>query len=217
VSSQIRVVIADDHPLFRKGVTEVLRSDPSVELVAEASDGETAIRLMKEHRPSIAIIDLDMPKQGGLAVAEAVHRDNVPVALVILTMYDDGRMLERALALGVRGYVLKESAAGDLLACLHLVAEGRTYVSPALSHHLVTRRNQGPARDGLGALESLTAVERKVLALVAREFTTGTIARELGISAKTVENHRSHICAKLGVRGHNSLVRFAMRHRDELS
>lgn len=216
MTRQVTVVIADDHPLFRKGVTEVLRADPAVDVVGEAADGEAALRLIAERRPAIAILDIDMPGLGGLAVAEAVRRQALPVALVILTMYDDGRMLDRALDLGVRGYVLKESAAGDLLACVHLVASGLTYISPVLSRHLVARRDDVREK-GAAFLTVLTTVERRVLGLVARELTTRAIAAELGVSPKTVENHRSHICAKLGVRGPNALVRFALRHRDALT
>lgn len=216
MSEPVTIVIADDHPLFRKGVREVLRNDPVVELVGEAADGDGALRLIVERRPAVAILDLDMPRQGGLAVAEAVRRQALPVALIILTMHDDGRMLERALDLGVRGYVLKESAENELLACVHLVAAGRTYISPALSRHLVTRRN-APAAKSASGLAALTAAERRVLGLVARELTTPAIAAELGVSPKTVENHRSHICAKLGVKGPNALVRYAVRHRDALA
>ncbi len=216
MNGRITVVIADDHPLFRKGLTEVLREDPAVEIVGEAGDGDLALRLIEDRRPTVAILDLDMPRRGGLLVAEAARRQGLAVALIILTMYDDGRMLDRALELGVKGYVLKDNAASDILACLHLVAAGRSYVSPSLAQHLVERRGAMQAVDGSPAVAALTAVERRVLGGVARELTTRAIAAELGVSPKTVENHRSRICAKLGVHGTNALVRFAVRHRDAL-
>ncbi|HEY5219323.1 MAG TPA: response regulator transcription factor [Gemmatimonadaceae bacterium] len=214
MTDALTLIIADDHPLFRKGVADVLRSDSAIHLLGEASDGETALRMIRQLTPRIAVLDLDMPGRNGLQVIEAVREEQLPVTIVMLTMYAGTDMLQRALALGVRGYVSKESAADDILACVHLVASGRTYVSANLASPASTvRAALASAATGLG---ELTPAERTVLKLIAASKTSREIAETLKLSPKTVENHRSNICQKLGVTGNNALVRFAMEHSAEL-
>lgn len=205
----LSVLIADDHPLFRKGVADVLRTDSGVQLVGEASDGELALTLIRERKPTVAVLDVEMPQRTGLDVARAVRDEQLPVSVVLLTMYTGADMLQRALGLGVLGYVSKESAADEILACVHLVATGRTYVSASLGKSPTT----APA--AALRLNELTPAERGVLKLIARNKTTRDIAADLGISPKTVENHRSNICQKLGVTGNNALVRLLADHADD--
>lgn len=212
MSRPITVVIADDHPVFRKGLTEVLEADAAFRIVGEAGDGETALELVRRQRPTIALLDLEMPKVSGLAVAEAVGRERLGAEVVILTMYRDAGMFQRALDVGAKGYVLKDSAVNDIVACLHMVATGRAYISPALSTELLERRASQPVAE-LSALASLTPAEQRVLRLIAQSKTSSQIARTLEISTKTVENHRSHICRKLGLRGPQALLRFALEHK----
>lgn len=212
MTAPVSVLIADDHPVFRKGLTDVLASADSFRVVAEAADGEAALRLIDEHRPRIAVVDLEMPKMSGLAVAEAVRRQALDTVIVILTMHSGAALFRRALELDVKGYVLKESAATDILACLRLVVEGQSYVSPALSQHLVERRPRTPVPE-LAAVAALTPAERRVLTLIARNHTTAEIARQLGVTPKTVEHHRSHICRTLGLEGPQALLRFSLEHK----
>lgn len=215
MSGPLTVVIADDHPLFRQGLADVLRGDSAVQVVGEAGDGETAMAQIERLRPRVAVLDVAMPKLDGLEVARRVQESGLPVGLILLTMHDEPEILERAIACGVSGYVLKDSAAADLLACIHYVAEGRVYISPGLSRHLVRRGGGGasfPPRAG-ERLDHLTPVERRVLGLIAKRNTTGQIAAELGIRPKTVDNHRANICKKLGVTGSNALVWYAMEYR----
>jgi DNA-binding NarL/FixJ family response regulator len=212
VSDRITVVIAEDHPLFRKGLTDTLATDASFRIVGEAGDGEEALALLRRHRPSIALLDVEMPKLGGLAVAEAARRENLGAAIVMLTMFKDGAMLRRALDLGARGYVLKDSAATDIVACLHMVASGRAYISPALSSELLERET-ARSTPQIAAIADLTPAERRVLRLIAQGHTSAAIGSLLGISAKTVENHRLHICDKLGLRGPQALLRFALEKK----
>jgi DNA-binding NarL/FixJ family response regulator len=213
MSDALTMIIADDHPLFRKGVADVLRSDAAIHLLGEAADGDTALRMLRELKPRVAVLDVDMPKRNGLQVVEAVREEALPVAVVILTMYAGTDMLQRALSLGVRGYVSKESAVEDILACVHLVASGRTYVSANLGPAAATLAGSAAPAAGLA---DLTHAERTVLRLIAANKTTKEIAASLTVSPKTVENHRSNICQKLGVTGNNALVRFAMEHSAEL-
>lgn len=215
MSDGVTVLIADDHPLFRKGLMEVLDPDPSFQIVGQAGDGETALALVRRHQPDIALLDIEMPIMGGLQVAGAVRDEGLDTRVVILTMYREPGIFRQALDLGARGYVLKDSAAVEIIACLHTVASGRAYISPELSHELLERRTERlePAVAGLG---DLTPSERRVLQLVAGGLTTQEIAERLDNSPKTIENHRSHICQKLGLEGPQPLLRFALEHRNLL-
>lgn len=208
----ITVVIADDHPVFRRGLRQVLEAEGSFDVVGRADDGEEALAMVRERRPSIAVLDVEMPEASGLAVAEAIHEDDLDVVVVILTMYRDEGMFRRALDLGVKGYVLKDSAVTEIVSCLHMVASGRAYISPALSSELLERRAETPVEE-LAALDDLTPAEDRVLKLVARGLTSPEIAEKLGNSTKTIENHRSHICRKLGLSGPQALLRFALENR----
>jgi DNA-binding NarL/FixJ family response regulator len=212
MTEAITVVVADDHPVFRSGLMDVLHTDAAFRVVGEAGDGEAALALVRRHRPRIALLDLEMPKASGLAVAEAVRHEDLGAEVVILTMYKDAGMFRRALDVGAKGYVLKDSAATDIVACLHMVANGRAYISPALSSELLERRASLPVAE-LASLVELTPAERRVLRLIAQGKTSSEIAATLAISVKTVENHRSHICRKLGLRGPQALLRFALEHK----
>ena len=217
MSALLTAVIADDHPLFRKGMADALRADASVQIVGEAGDGEAALALIERHRPRVAVLDVSMPKLSGLEVARQVQQRGLPVGVILLTMHDERGILDRAVEWGVSGYVLKDSASAELVACVHFVAEGRVYISPGLSHHLVRSR----ARTALGptdeVLSGLTVAERRVLVLIAQRNTTPQIAAGLGVRPKTVDNHRSNICRKLGLTGSNALLRFALEHRHQLA
>lgn len=215
----VTIVVADDHPLFRKGLRDVVAGDAALRVVAEAGDGEAALRAIEHFRPRIAILDVDMPKMNGLDVARALQASASDVGVILLTMYDGADIFHRALELGVMGYVLKESADTDILACIHMVVAGRPYLSPAMSHHLLGSRVPSQATRDAAAdpLAALTRAEREVLRLIARNLATKEIAQQLGISPKTVENHRSHICVKLDLHGTHALVRFALTHPALLS
>ena len=216
MTGSIPVLVADDHPLFRKGLTEVLADDPSFRLVAEAATGGDALALVRRLRPRIAVLDIQMPEADGLEVAAAIRDEALDVAVVILTMHRDAGTFRRALDLGVRGYVLKDSAVNEIVACLHMVDAGRSYISPALSDELLDRRATRQEDALESALSLLTPAERRVLTLIARGLTTAGIARELGNSPRTIENHRSHICRKLDLSGPQALLRFALERKARL-
>lgn len=215
MTDTITIVVAEDHPLFRKGLTDTLNADASFRIVGEAADGESALELLRRHRPRVALLDLEMPRRSGLAVAQAIREEGLGAAVVMLTMYKDGAMLRRALDIGAKGYVLKDSAVTDIVACLHMVASGRAYISPSLSTELLERQESVDAADVVG-WSRLSPAERRVLRFIAQGMTSPEIAKRLEISARTVENHRLHICAKLGLRGPQALLRFALEHKTQL-
>jgi len=217
MKATVSILIADDHPIFRAGLREVLGEDTSLQVVAEAADGLKAWQIINQLRPQVAVLDLDMPALNGLALARKVLEARLPTALVILTMYKEARVFHEAIDAGILGYVLKESAANDLLGCIHSVVAGQAFISPALSSLLLNRRAE--AKSFLAKkpeLESLTAAEQRILALIAENLTSKEIADRFGLSPHTVENHRANICKKLGLQGSHSLLKFAFENKSRL-
>jgi DNA-binding NarL/FixJ family response regulator len=213
----ITVLIADDHPIFRRGLCDTLAGDPALRLVGEAGDGEEAWRLIQELRPAVAVLDIHMPGRSGIELGRLVSRQRLPVELIILTMDAEAGLLHEALNLGVKGYLLKETAVTDLLQAIQRVAGGDCYICPALSGALV-RRNA--AREALEeekfGLRTLTPTERRILKLIAEDRTSKEIAELLACSVRTVETHRQNISQKLELSGSHSLLRFAFDHKAQL-
>jgi DNA-binding NarL/FixJ family response regulator len=214
---QLTVVLADDHPIVRKGLASLIEEDSGLRIVAQESDGLKAWQHIQQLRPNIAVVDFTMPRLTGLEVARNVQEHGLKVAMVLLTMHKEEDLLNDAIDAGVLGYVLKENATDELLNCLRSVAAGQPYLSPALSHFLVRRQQnvRSFAKDQVG-LEQLTPAEWRVLKLIAEGRTSKEIGEVLGISSRTVDNHRSKISDKLGLRGTHSLVKFAFDNRSKL-
>ncbi len=213
----IRVLLADDHPLFRKGLRGVLEEVPDITVVAEAGNGADALAKTREHHPDVIVLDLDMPDKDGIEVARAVRDEKLATHAVLLTAHRSEALVNRALDSGVSGYVLKDGALTEIVDCVRAVHAGRPWVSAQLATALLTRRERAEKLAGENSgLGSLTATERRVLTLVARGNTSRDIAEELFISVRTVEHHRANVALKLGLRGSNALVKFAVAHRSEL-
>jgi DNA-binding NarL/FixJ family response regulator len=214
--TRISVVIADDHPLFLAGVRKALEGVPTLEVVAEASDGATALAEIETRRPDLAVLDIRMPRLSGLQVLREMHQRNLLTDVIFLTMYDDEETFNEAMDLGVMGYVSKESAVNDVVAAIDTVVGGRHFISPSLMDLMVARRAQAtPALRNL-PLTVLSPTERKILKLIAESRTSREIADNLCISQRTVENHRAHISAKLSIHGSYSLLKFALENRSRL-
>jgi len=217
MDAQTRVVIADDHPIFREGLVKAISQDPAFAIVGQAADGAQALRLVQDLRPDIAVLDVSMPIMTGIDVAQRMHRDALPTELIFLTMYKDVRYFNAALDLGVRGYLLKDSVVGELLGCLKMVAAGEYYISPIISHFLVERNRKAEAlASSVPAIDKLTPAERSILKLLAENLTSREMAERLSVSFRTVENHRTHISQKLGIKGHNMLLQFALENKSAL-
>lgn len=213
----VDIVIADDHPLVRTGLRQVIEREDDLVVVAEAGDGAEACDVIMAHRPHIAILDLEMPKLNGLDVARRVKREKIPAILIILTMYDEERMFNEAMDIGALGYILKDSASVDIVRGIRTVLRGEYYISPALSGYSMKKRNAdaNDPDDRIGLL-LLTPSERRVLKLVAENKTSAEIAEALAISPRTVDNHRGNICRKLSLNGTHALLRFALMHRGRM-
>ncbi len=214
----LRILFADDHEIFRAGMRQVLAGDPRIEIVAESADGESALRDIIVKKPDVAIIDFDLPGRNGLELARELRRLRNTTPVLILTAHREESLFDEALATGIRGYLLKDNAATDLLQCIRAVAKGETYLSPTFSSYLLRRGRQAEVLRGeVRGLDALSPAERRILRLIAHGRATKEIAEELFLSPATVETHRKNICAKLELRGQNKLLQFAIEHRGELT
>jgi DNA-binding NarL/FixJ family response regulator len=217
MDAEIRLVIADDHPIVRQGLRQTIEASPDLKVLAEAGDGQTALERVRELRPDIVLLDVDMPKLHGFAVARAVRDERIPVEIIFLTVHSEEEFFKKALELDAKGYVLKDCAVTDIVSAIRAVASGQHYTSPSMTSYLVaTRRRASTQRSGGTGIGSLTSTERKVLTLIADYKTSKQIADELFISPKTVQAHRANICVKLEVHGSHALMRYALEHKSEL-
>ena len=213
----VRVMIADDHPIFRAGLVQVIQADRHFELVGEAGDGATAWDLIQRLKPQIALLDIDMPQMDGLALAGRIRDAKLAVAVVILTIHKEETIFDAAMDLGVRGYVLKECAQIELTNALGCVARGEIFLSQAITGFLLNRRRrQEQLPSAQPSLTQLTPMEVRVLKLVGENQADEAIARQLFISPHTVHTHRNNIRTKLELQGARGLLMFALEHKDEL-
>ena len=195
----------------------ILSEHPEIEVVGQAGCGADAIRMALELRPDILLCDVSMPDIEGPEVVEACMKSGLECRYILLTMHRYPELLRRAVALGVKGYVVKDGGAEEVVAAVRTVAKGDDYFSPSVAGFLEQQaKTQGAAGDDESGIGSLTAAQRKVLRLVATDLTSKEIADELGLSVRTIENHRANICRKLGLHGTHSLVKFAFDHQNEL-
>jgi DNA-binding NarL/FixJ family response regulator len=214
---EIRIILADDHPIVRQGLRQMIEIDRSLSIIAEAGDGAAALELIEKHLPEIAVLDIDMPRMDGFAVTRAIQQKGLAVAVIFLTMHSEDELFQAAIDLGVKGYVLKDSAITDIVASIKSVAAGKPYLSPSLSANLLSRRRRSTDLDkNQPGLQDLSPTERRVLKLIAEDKTSKDIAAELFVSPRTVETHRSNICKKLDLHGTLALVKFAVAHKSEL-
>jgi DNA-binding NarL/FixJ family response regulator len=213
----INIVIADDHPIFRSGLRQVLSGNAGIVIVDEVSDGDEALRSFRQFKPDVAVLDIDMPRKNGLEVITTLNEEGIDIPVVLLTMYNDREMFDRAMDLGVRGYVLKEGAAREIVEAIRNVAEGKYYVSPSLSAHVVGRRNRAAElQRNVPGLAGLTPAEKNVLRMIGEGKTSKEIAGQLNLSVRTVDNHRLNISTKLNLHGTHQLLKFAVQNKSSL-
>jgi DNA-binding NarL/FixJ family response regulator len=215
---KIRVMIVDDHPLFRQGLRQAISDDSRFEVIGEADNGQTALVKISELRPNVVVLDVNLPGLNGLEVAAGLRAKKLKVSIVILTMLKDEQAFNRALNLGIHGYVLKENAAEEILNCIAAVSRSEAYVSPSLTDFLLRRRSRAESlASHKPGLDDLTVAEKRILKRVASGKSSKEIAAELFISPRTVESHRANICEKLELVGANRLLQFALENRDALN
>ncbi|HVE59849.1 MAG TPA: response regulator transcription factor [Pyrinomonadaceae bacterium] len=218
MNDEIKIVIADDHPIFRSGLRQLLETVANFKIIGEADNGEAALRLTHDIKPDVAILDIDMPEKDGFEVARSLFTDSIPVEVIFLTMHKNKSLFNAALNLGVKGYVLKDSAMADLINAVKAVCAGQNFISPQLSTFLIERRRQTEIfAENTPSINSLTPTERRILILISEYLTSKEIAAKLFISIRTVEHHRASIATKLNLKGSHALLKFALDHKNEIN
>jgi DNA-binding NarL/FixJ family response regulator len=210
MAAPIRVLVADDHTMIRQGLVSLLKSSPEFEVVGEAADGNEAVEKVLEARPDVAVLDLSMPRLGGLEAALRIRKARPKTRVLVLTMHDDEEYVLRTVRAGASGYVVKDGAASELLAAIRAVSAGQGYFGPQAARALASRYEQGRERPD-DPYERLTPREREVFQLLVEGRTNAEVAEVLFISPKTVDNHRTRLMERLGVHSAAELVRFAAR------
>ncbi len=207
MSVPIRVLVADDHQMLREGLRDRLARAEGIVVAGECADGAEAVRIALDTGPDVVVLDIGLPALNGIDAAARIAAERPDIRVLMLTMYDDAATVDRALRAGARGYVLKGAGVDSLVEAIRTVARGEVYLSPAVSDFVL----QGYLSGDSAERDPLTAREREVLQLVAEGFTSAEVGERLGVKAKTVQNTRSAIMDKLGVRTTAGLVRYALR------
>lgn len=208
-AQKVRVVVGDDHPMFRDGVVRALAASGSIDVVAEADDGVAALELIRTHRPAVALLDYRMPGMDGSEVAAAVTRDQLPTRVLLISAHDESAIVYKALQDGAAGFLYKESTRSELVEAVLACARGRDVIAPALAASLAgeIRRRHEPD------VPTLSAREAEVLAMIARGLTIPAMAKELYLAPSTVKTHVQRLYEKLGVGDRGAAVAEAMRRK----
>ena len=209
-TAKIRLVVADDHAILRSGLRMLINAQPDMEVVGEAEDGIEATRVIQSVNPNVAILDVTMPRSGGLDAIKEIVARNRSIRILLLTMHEEPAYLRTALAAGAAGYVLKKSVDADLLSAIRAVHRGRTYVDSELAEILVRDAISRDSGTDSAAGSVLSDRELQVLELVAEGFSSREIAEQIYISTKTVETYRARFAEKLGLKSRAQIVRYAL-------
>lgn len=215
----IRVVIADDHPLLRQGLVKILSMEPDMEVVAEAQDAEEVLQLVAEHRPDIVLMDINMPKGGGLGATREISRRWPEVGVIVLTIHDEDQYLYELISAGARGYLLKDSEPARVVEAIRHVYQGGSFVPPDLMNKVLCQFRRLQSAEAMGVSRrartgppALTDREREILQLIVDGRSNAEIAEALFISEKTVKNHVTNLLRKLGLEDRTQAAVYALRH-----
>lgn len=203
-----RIILADDHLLIRAGIRALFETLPDHDLIAECSDGHEAVAAIRELSPDAILLDIAMPGPSGIEVARTIRQFDAGIRILILSSIDRPEIIDQGMAAGANGYLLKDFVIGELLEALTTVLTGKTYLSPRIRDYATTPSGNGSSHGG----NQLTSRQREVLRLVASGKTTKEIARDLGISPKTVEFHRGRLMERIGAHDVTGLTRFAVQY-----
>lgn len=213
---KIKVLVADDHPLFRSGIKQELEKIENTEIIAEAKNGKDALRLIESLKPDVAILDISMPFKSGLKVLLEINEKKLsPTKIILLTMHHNQNYLFKAISLGAKGYILKDDAIAEIRKGIETVILGGPYISTSLSEILGKKIIRSTVeKQNLQSISSLTNMERQVLKLISEWKTNNEIAEELFISPRTAGNHRNNISQKLNLSGTYGIIKFALENKD---
>lgn len=215
MDGKISIIIADDHPILRQGLRQIIERENDLEILTECGDGATAIKEILAHQPDVVVLDIDMPHKNGLEVLQALGEQSFNGKIILLTVHSEEEFFDEAIRLGANGYLLKDSVVEDIIIAIRTVINGQNYVSPALTTMLFQQRRH-PSQNKQSGLEGLTPTERQILKFIAEYQTNNQIAETLFISPATVKTHRRNICAKLELEGNHSLMKFAVEYKSKL-
>jgi len=207
--NKLRIVIADDHQMFRQGLTTLINSEPDMEVIGEAGTGRTAVRLAQELKPDVVVMDISMPELNGLEATAHLKQSLPEVKILVLTRHTDDSYLKQSLQAGINGYILKNSAASELIRAIRQAMAGNTYIDPGMTQQIVETAVGRRPMSGPEAQKTLSRREEDVLRETAKGYANKEIAAHLGISIKTVETHRSKAMQKMGMASRIDIVRYA--------
>jgi DNA-binding NarL/FixJ family response regulator len=206
-----RIVIVDDHPLFRKGLEQLIHSDGAFAVCGEAGNAAEAMEVIRELDPDLAIVDLTLPGANGIELIKNIRAEFSKLPILVLSMHDESLYALRALRAGAEGYVMKHEAMANVIQAIHEVFSGRPYLSPAMASQIITKFAQGPSQGEVDATERLSDRELEILELIGKGNEVPQIAKTLHLSPKTVETHRAHIKEKLNLANARQVARFAVQ------
>jgi DNA-binding NarL/FixJ family response regulator len=209
----IEVLLADDHPVVRRGLKATIEEDEGLRVIAQAADGNDALRQIVELKPAVAILDIDMPGLNGLGVARELAAQEIPTRIIFMTFHANEDLMRAAMDVGGKGYLLKGSETDEIAAAIHAVVAGRTYIGSTMAAVLL--KQSADTSQPLD-ISVLTPTEKKILRRIADGLSSKEIGDALSIHYRTVENHRTNMCRKLNIEGANALARFALQHRAAL-
>ncbi len=209
MNKKLKILIADDHPLLLEGLFYMLNKREDFQIIGQAANGLEALKIVREIKPDIAILDIQMPKLDGFEVSKIIIQEKLPTKIIFLTMFKDVELIKKVIDLGIKGYVLKENAVNDIVNCIESVAEGKFFISPQVSDILLNQKEKKKKEED----DLLTPSEKKIIDLIALDKSSKEIAEELFVSVKTIENHRSNICKKLGITGNSALLKYALKNK----
>jgi len=206
-----RIVIVDDHPLFRKGLQELIHSDGAFAVCGEASDAAEAMDLIRQLKPDLAIVDLSLPGANGIELIKNIRAEFPKLPILVLSMHDESLYAVRALRAGADGYVMKHEAMANVVRAIQEVFNGRPYLSPAMAAQVITKFARKSSEDEPDAVDRLSDRELEILELIGKGNEVRQIAKSLHLSPKTVETHRAHIKEKLNLANARQVARFAVQ------
>ena len=210
--SKVRVLLADDHELVRKGLRALIERQPDLEVAGEAADGREAVELCEQMKPDVVVMDIAMPRLNGIEATGQIVKRNPATGVIMLSMHSDEGYLTRALAAGAKGYLLKDSAEADLLLAIETVAKGKPFFSPSIGAALLEDYVRQLQQRGLtDSYELLTDREKEILQLLAEGKSNKEVAALLNLSPYTVETHRTHLMQKLNLHNTAEIVLYAVR------
>ncbi len=209
MDKQIKILIVEDHPVYRAGLKMVLEFVPEINIIGETGDGDEAVKLTKELLPDFVVLDISLNSKSGLMVAKEILAETPEVKIIFLTMHKEKDIFNAAFQLGASAYLIKDDAMDEIINAITAVLNGEKYVSNSLRQY-----SPAEADSDILLIDKLTLREREILKLIGEAESTKEIAEELFISIKTIENHRTNISAKLNISGHNALMKFAITYRE---